>query len=550
MKIALFGRYSSKMQDEMSMDAQLAEMEAFALKQGWEIVDRYLMPEVRSSELDRAPEFQRMLDDAKQKRWKLLLCHKLDRLGRDREMVVMFKAQLRRQGIEIRSVVENLSDTIEHRMLEGMFELFADYYAKNLGQETRKGHRQLTREGFWKGGAPAWGYITEKTQTGAKREHSKLVPCPIRAPIMAEVFRRFAAGEPAKKVLRWIANTTGEPWKPAALYARLKNPIYYGRLEYGRTSHPTGRQRKKLEADELTVGECPAIVSYELWFAANEKIKEKSLSHGRVPKNEEQPYVFSGMVRCQDCGSAVVAGRGGGYRYYRCSDRTCSNANIRAEALEREVLAKMLGFLGIQDRTQMLKAFAAQLEPLHEEAKKQEAEYRKQLTDVRARRRRLLDAIETGAGDAALYAERLRELKQQEDELASAIGICQTGADARINVNLSQLAEALDDLREAIEEMHVDDIPKMREMIQHLFDIEVSPAKQEGQLYLKLTLDVPAPASRFNCMVGVLRTQLNRDVLRIPIRKLLFTRRPGGGRSESPGDPPGRKPASTLRPGR
>ena len=149
MKVALFARYSSRMQDDMSLDAQFAEMEQFCAKQpGWEIVERYTLPETRSTELERSPEFARMLDDARAKKWKTLLCHKLDRLGRDRELVVITKAQLRKIGIEIRSVVENLSDSMEHRMLEGMFELFADFTAKNIGQETKKGHRQLTRGGF------------------------------------------------------------------------------------------------------------------------------------------------------------------------------------------------------------------------------------------------------------------------------------------------------------------------------------------------------------------------------------------------------------------
>lgn len=215
------------------MDAQVHEMRIFAAKQGWSIVDTYLMPETRSSDLDRAPEYQRMLEDAKAKRWDVLLCHKLDRLGRDRDMVVLFKAKLRKQGIEIKSVVENLSDSIEHRMLEQIYEVFSDFYAKNLGNETRKGHRQLTRQGYWKGGQPAWGLQTVEVDVGAKTPRKRLAPCPVRGPLMVEVFKRVAQGEPPELVRRWVANQTSEPeWKPQAFYARIHNPIYYGRLEY------------------------------------------------------------------------------------------------------------------------------------------------------------------------------------------------------------------------------------------------------------------------------------------------------------------------------
>lgn len=175
MRVALFARYSSKLQDELSLEAQLAEMEAFVSRQpGWEVTHRYTLPETRSCEIEKAPEFQAMMRDARARAFQVLLVHKLDRFGRNRDTSVIHKAMLRRLGVQVRSVCENLGESIMDRAMEGMLEVMAEWYGGNLGQETRKGHRALTRKGFWTGGKVPFGYRAEPVMEGT-RQRSRLV---------------------------------------------------------------------------------------------------------------------------------------------------------------------------------------------------------------------------------------------------------------------------------------------------------------------------------------------------------------------------------------
>lgn len=486
MRVAFFARYSSRMQDDLSIDAQVAEMDAFAAKQGWEVVERYLLPETRSSELDRSTEYCRMLDDAKAKKWQVLLCHKLDRLGRDRDMVVLFKATVRRLGIEIRSVVENLSDSMEHRMLEGMFELFADYYAKNLGQETRKGHRQLVRQGCWKGGPVAWGLTTEERNTGGKKSHKHLVACPVRGPILVEVFQRVAAGETPELVRRWVANKVGEEqWTPQTFYARIKNPVYHGRIEYGRTSFGPGRPRKKLGPEELVVGEWEGLVSKELWDAANSAIESRRRSHARKPRATApgETYRLSGLVRCRDCGSSIIGGRSCGHRRYRCSNRKCGNSSIRADHLEPLILGEVLDFMSGVDEAALCKRINEELNPVRDASAGEEVQLRKRLSEIKVRRGRLLDAIEQGA-DASAFHGRLAELKAEEAELAEQIALCQLKGDARAEWSLGEFVELWQGLKADLPDSP--DIDDLRILMQHGFEVEFSIKNEEGQLFLKL----------------------------------------------------------------
>lgn len=78
-----YARYSSDMQREESVDAQLRAIESFAEHNGMVVVDTYV-DRAMSGTTDQRPEFQRMMSDAKTKRFDIVIVHKLDRFSRSR----------------------------------------------------------------------------------------------------------------------------------------------------------------------------------------------------------------------------------------------------------------------------------------------------------------------------------------------------------------------------------------------------------------------------------------------------------------------------------
>jgi len=223
MKVAIFARYSSRLQDEMSLDAQVVEMERYCENQGWDITHRYLLPETRSMDIERAEQFQAMVSAAKKKAFGVLLIHKLDRFGRSRETSVTYKAMLRRAGVRVVSVVENLGDSIYDRMIEGVLEVVAEFYSLNLGEETRKGQRQTVRRGLFKGGHMPFGLTGVVRETGERRQTGFQVH-PEEGPLLREAFRLAGVGKRPCEVLDWIESQTGERWAYNTLRDRLENP--------------------------------------------------------------------------------------------------------------------------------------------------------------------------------------------------------------------------------------------------------------------------------------------------------------------------------------
>ena len=82
-RAAIYARVSDKSQDgedKTSISEQISEMEAHCENRGLTIVARY--QEVGRGWSKKRPEFQRMLDDAREGRFDVIVCWKSDRLSR------------------------------------------------------------------------------------------------------------------------------------------------------------------------------------------------------------------------------------------------------------------------------------------------------------------------------------------------------------------------------------------------------------------------------------------------------------------------------------
>lgn len=485
MRIALFARYSSKLQDELSLEAQLREMEAFVSRQqGWEIVRRFELPETRSADIERSPEFVQMVASAKRKEFDLLLLHKLDRFGRNRETSVVNKSMLRRLGIQVRSVVENLGDGVMDTMMEGILEVMSEWYSGNLAQETRKGHRALTRKGCFTGGKVPFGYRVEKGVDG----RSRLAACSVTAPVVRQIFEMLAGGEPTKKILAMVYQETGNKWPSPSLYTRIRNPIYKGILLYGRTSMPQGGSRRP--GDEVTEGEAPALVAQEVWEKANEILRVRG-RRMRSTNEQQETYLLSGLCRCAQCGGAIIGGREAGVARYSCSNRRggrCSHHGVTREQLEELVVSQVREYLREANPSSLIEAYKESLKPMRTEAVEREKRLRKVLQENSEKRANIMRAIEAGIFSSDIQ-RRIGELEAEKLELGEEIARCAYEADQNINANVALVDEWLRRVLSRLEEKDPDDIALL---LRHVVTAELDLKEKRGTLGIQLPLSAKA----------------------------------------------------------
>ena len=83
MKAVIYARYSSDNQREESIEGQIRECTTFAEKNGITILKHYI-DRAYSAKTDNRPEFQRMINDSRQRLFDIVLVWKLDRFARNR----------------------------------------------------------------------------------------------------------------------------------------------------------------------------------------------------------------------------------------------------------------------------------------------------------------------------------------------------------------------------------------------------------------------------------------------------------------------------------
>ena len=83
------------------------------------IVDTYI-DEAKSATTDRRPDFQRMIEDSKKGIFDIVLVHKLDRFARNRYDSAVYKRELKKNGVSVYSVLENLDSSPESIMMESV----------------------------------------------------------------------------------------------------------------------------------------------------------------------------------------------------------------------------------------------------------------------------------------------------------------------------------------------------------------------------------------------------------------------------------------------
>lgn len=129
--VACYARYSTNMQREESISAQMRAMKAYCEDNDWIIVKKYI-DQAYSATTDKRPQFQQMIADSNKKEFDIVLVHKLDRFARNRYDSSLYKQKLRKNGVRLCSVLERIDNTPESILLEGMLESINEFYSANL----------------------------------------------------------------------------------------------------------------------------------------------------------------------------------------------------------------------------------------------------------------------------------------------------------------------------------------------------------------------------------------------------------------------------------
>ena len=350
-RAAIYARVSDKSQateDKTSISEQISEMEAHCSRRGLTIVARY--QEVGRGWSKKRPEFQRMLEDARQGRFDKIVCWKSDRLSRGVYPAAVLMEVVEAYGIEIESVM----DAIDMRYF-GLMAAIGKIEIDNFRERSSMGKRGAAKRGRIPIGGLPYGYrIGEEGK--AEVEETE-------AAVVRRIFRQYVYEDVGTgSIARMLGEDEippyrgGRRWHQSHVYRILGNETYRGTWNYGqtrtiRTDH--GNKVRDQPRETWIEVAVPPLVDVNTWERA-QRLKKERLKGSR--RNTKVFYLLQHMMRCAECGTLFGAraswmatrtrhGERHRYelasprRYYRCygSDRRVpcrERPYIRAERLE------------------------------------------------------------------------------------------------------------------------------------------------------------------------------------------------------------------------
>lgn len=368
MKVAIYCRLSaedrnklSEEDDSGSIQNQKAMLIKHASSNGWTIFDIYSDDDYAGTDRSR-PEFNRLIEDATDRKFNIVLCKSQSRFTRELELVEKYiNGLFPRLGIRFVSLVDSAdSESKGNKKARQINGLVNEWFLEELSENIRSVKTSQRLRGYHIGSFAPYGYMKDPDEKG------HLIIDPEAAEVIRNIYGLYLEGK-GKQVIARILNESGVPnpteykrqhgmvrnkkaqsgtlWSYFTITNILTNEVYIGNMIQGKTGVGNYKTQEKIAyaPDQWIVvnGTHDPIIDREVWDQVQALIAKKA-----TPGQKREEGVFARKVRCIHCGSRMHAVKNGSKRGFKCdrhalSHESCIGAYISLPKLERIVAAEL-----------------------------------------------------------------------------------------------------------------------------------------------------------------------------------------------------------------
>lgn len=353
----VYCRVSTDKQEDngTSLESQAAEGVKHAESLGYTVA-RVVQEQHTGRELWERKKLSEVRTEIRAGKYQALIIHALDRLSRKDVHRAIIADECERANVTLISVTEDIDNSPEGRLMQAIRGYMADAELEKIRERCVRGKRQKALNGrVLRGGTDLYGYGYD-AERGVRTVNER------EAATVRQMFRWAAEGVSTRSIIRRLREQGTPPpsagkrklvherysatpaWGSGAVKRILNDPTYKGEA-YAWRWRSSGRKNFTLArpADEwikLPDGASPAIITTELWAAAQERLKA---NRGDQTRNERRPDLLRGHVFCAVCGRRMRGdSEKGHYRVYRCPSRQspqgdCGGPRIPAVDCENTV---------------------------------------------------------------------------------------------------------------------------------------------------------------------------------------------------------------------
>ena len=310
LKVVYYARVSTdKEEQKNSIVNQRDHFEEFIRSnKKWEYCGGYIDDGISGIHAEKREEFQRMIMDAKNGKFDLIITKEISRFARNTLDSIQYTRKLLSYGVCVwfqNDNINTIDDDSEFRLtiMAGV----AQDEVRKLSSRVRFGHAQAIKNGVVLGNSRLYGY---------NKENGRLFINDDEAPMIRLIFEKYATGEwstPKIEKLLWdmgYRNYKGGKISRGVINHIIQNPKYKGWYAGGKVKiiDMFTKQQEFLTEEEWNLYKddgtrVPAIVDEKTWEMANKyfDLRSKAIKEKRTSfKNDN---LFTGKIFCANDGA-------------------------------------------------------------------------------------------------------------------------------------------------------------------------------------------------------------------------------------------------------
>ena len=342
LRVTFYARVSTDRYEQLnSLENQIMYFKNFIKSQGnWTFIEGYIDEGISGTSTKKREEFLKMIDDAKKKKFDLILTKEISRFSRNTLDSIKYTQELLISGVGVHFLSDNINTFQPDSELRlTIMSSIAQEEIRKLSERVRFGYKRSVEKGIVPGSNNIYGYTKNKGKLVVDEEQAKFVK------LIFEIYvsENIGVHKLGFKLFEeyGVTNYSGKPIAGAVIKNIIRNPKYKGYFcaHKETTVDYRDRKRKRFKRDEWIVYKdnetCPPIVSEELWDKANEILDARSKKHDQINKNNKyNKFPFSGLMHCHFDGATFVRGTyqiGKGDRSRRRKFWACNNYRIHGK---------------------------------------------------------------------------------------------------------------------------------------------------------------------------------------------------------------------------
>ena len=312
LRVVYYARVSSESDEQLnSLSNQISYFEEYIKRnKAWEYVGGYIDEGISGVSTKKRENFNRMIEDAEKGKFDLIITKEISRFARNTLDSLEFTRKLLQYGVGVMFQNDNIN-TIEGdaELRLAIMSSIAQDELRKLSDRVKFGHQQAIKDKVVLGNSRIFGYV---------KENGRLVIDEEQANMVRELFELYSTDKYSMKqleILFWnkgYRNLNGKKIAHSTMAGIISNPKYKGYYVGNKVKvvDMFTKKQKFLPPEQWVMFKdesgdiVPALVSEELWEAANEVLLRRSEDVKNRKGVCNHANLLTGKLFCTCCGAS------------------------------------------------------------------------------------------------------------------------------------------------------------------------------------------------------------------------------------------------------